>query len=171
MAQPDRPVSRFRRVVRRITEGMVIISALMLAVMMFLSTADVIGRYFFLSPIDGPWEIVSFAFVICGAMAIGYTQLIKGHIQINLVSDRLSRRARAGLFSFSYLICLVGSALVAWRGWLRAVAYMGKTVGGETINLGVPLWPFMLIFTIGFFWLAFILLIDIYDCIVEVKRR
>ena len=171
MEQPSQPESRFRRVVKRITEGMVIISAVMLAVMMLISTADVFGRYFFLRPIDGAWEIVSMAFVVCGAMAISYTQLIKGHIQINLVSDRLSRRARAGLFSFSYLICLVGSALVAWRGWLRAVDYMGKTFGGETINLGVPLWPFMLIFTIGFFWLAFILLIDIYDCIVEVKRR
>ena len=171
MEQPSRPVSLFRRVVRRITEVMVVISALMLAVMMFLSTADVIGRYFFLSPIDGTWEIVSFAFVICGAMAIGYTQLIKGHIQISLVSDRLSRRARAGLFSFSYLICLGGSALVAWRGWLRVLDYMQKTVGGETITLGITLWPFMLVFTVGFFWLAFVLLIDIYDLGVEVSRR
>ena len=171
MEQPNRPVSRFRRVVRRITEVMVVISAIMLAVMMLISTADVIGRYFFLRPIEGTWEIVSMAFVICGAMAIGYTQLIKGHIQINLVSDRLTRRGRAGLFIFSYLMCLVGSALVAWRGWLRAWDYMHKTVGGETITLGMALWPFMLVFTIGFFWLAFILLIDIYDCFVEVSRR
>jgi TRAP-type C4-dicarboxylate transport system permease small subunit len=171
MEQLGQPVSRFRHVVRRITEGMVIISALMLAVMMFISTADVIGRYFFLSPIEGTWEIVSMSFVICGAMAIGYTQLIKGHIQINLVSDRLTRRGRAGLFIFSYLICLVGSALVTWQGWLRAWDYMHKTIGGETITLGIALWPFMLIFTIGFFWLAFILLIDIYDLIVEVSRR
>ena len=150
---------------------MVIVSAIMLAVMMCISTADVIGRYFFLSPIEGAWEMVSMAFVICGAMAIGYTQLIKGHIQINLVSDRLTRRGRAGLFIFSYLICLVGSALVTWQGWLRAWDYMHKTVGGETITLGIALWPFMLIFTIGFFWLAFVLLIDIYDLGVEVSRR
>jgi TRAP-type C4-dicarboxylate transport system permease small subunit len=171
MEQPNQPVSLFRRVVRRITEVMVVISAVMLAVMMFVSTADVIGRYFFLRPIEGAWEIVSFAFVICGAMAIGYTQLIKGHIQINLVSDRLPPRGRAGLFILSYLICLGGSALVTWQGWLRAWDYMHKTLGGETITLGIALWPFMLIFTIGFFWLAFILLIDIYDLIVEVIKR
>ena len=171
MEQSSQPVSRFRRVVRWITEGMVIISAIMLAVMMLISTADVIGRYFFLHPIDGAWEMVSMAFVICGAMAIGYTQLVKGHIQINLVSDRLTQRGRAGLFILSYLICLGGSALVTWQGWLRAWDYMHKTVGGETITLGITLWPFMLIFTIGFFWLAFILIIDIYDLFVEVIKR
>jgi len=101
MEQPNHPVSLFRRVVRRITEVMVIISALMLAVMMLISTGDVIGRYFFLRPIEGAWEIVSFAFVICGAMAIGYTQLIKGHIQINLVSDRLRRVVYLFLFNMS----------------------------------------------------------------------
>lgn len=171
MEQPGQPVSRFRHIVRWITEGMVIISAVMLFIMMLFSTADVIGRYFFLRPIEGAWEIVSMAFVISGALAIGYTQLTKGHVQINLVSDRLSPRGRAGLFIFSYSICLTGCALVTWQGWLRAWDYMHKTVGGETITLGITLWPFMLIFTVGFFWLAFILLIDIYDCIVEVTRR
>lgn len=171
MEQPGQSESRFRRVVRWITEGMVIISAIMLAVMMLISTADVVGRELFLRPIDGAWEIVSMAFIICGAMAIGYTQLVKGHIQINLVSDRLTKRGRAGLFILSYLICLAGCALVTWQGWLRAWDYMHKTVGGETITLGITLWPFMLIFTIGFFWLAFILLLDIYDLIVEVIRR
>ena len=171
MGQPSQPVSRFRRVVRRITEVMVVISAIMLAAMMIISVADVVGRELFLRPIEGAWEMVSMAFIVCGAMAIGYTQLIKGHIQINLVSDRLSPRGRAGLFIFSYLICLAGCVLVTWQGWLRAWDYMHKTLGGETITLGIAIWPFMVIFTIGFLWLAFILLIDIYDLIVEVKKR
>lgn len=171
MEQEKKQRSRFRSIILRISQGMVVISALMLAVMMFLSTADVCGRYFFLRPIDGTWEIVSMAFVVCGAFAIGYTQLIKGHIQVNIVSDRLPRRGRSGLFIISYLICLVGSVLVVWQGWLRAWDYMHKTVGGETVTLGFPLWPFMLTFTIGFFWLAVVLLIDIYDCFVEVLRR
>ena len=150
---------------------MVVISAIMLAAMMIISVADVVGRELFLRPIEGAWEMVSMAFIVCGAMAIGYTQLIKGHIQINLVSDRLSPRGRAGLFIFSYLICLAGCVLVTWQGWLRAWDYMHKTLGGETITLGIAIWPFMVIFTIGFLWLAFILLIDIYDLIVEVKKR
>jgi TRAP-type C4-dicarboxylate transport system permease small subunit len=165
------PMSRLRKVILRISQGMVIISCTMLAVMMFVSTADVIGRYFFLRPITGVWEIVSYAFVVCGAFALGYTQLIKGNIQINLISDRLKPKVRAGLFIFSYLLCIISSALITWQGWTRMLEYSQKTVGGETITLGLTIWPFMLIFVLGFFWVTVIFAMDIYDCFVEVLKR
>jgi hypothetical protein len=44
-------------------------------------------------------------------------------------------------------------------------------VGGETITLGITIWPFMLIFTLGFFWVTVIFAIDIYDSVVEVFKR
>jgi TRAP-type C4-dicarboxylate transport system permease small subunit len=143
----------------------------MLAIMMFASTADVMGRYFFMRPITGVWEIVSYAFVVCGAFALGYTQLVKGNIQINLISDRLKPRVRAGLFIFSNLMCIVATALITWQGWIRMWEYAHKSVGGETITLGLIIWPFMLIFTLGFFWVTVIFAIDIYDCFVEVLKR
>jgi TRAP-type C4-dicarboxylate transport system permease small subunit len=155
----------------RISQVQVIISCAMLALMMFISTADVVGRYFFLKPITGVWEIVSYAFVVCGAFALGYTQLVKGNIAITLISDRLKPRVRAGIFIFSYLICIAASALITWQGWLRMLTYSHKTVGGETITLGITIWPFMLIFTLGFFWVTVIFAIDIYDSVVEVFKR
>jgi TRAP-type C4-dicarboxylate transport system permease small subunit len=155
----------------KISRGMVVISCVMLAVILFLSVADVAGRELFLRPIDGTWEIVSMAFVICGACAIGYTQLVKGHIQINIISDRLSPRGRHILFFFSYIACITASTLVGWQGWLRMAVYFGKTIGGETNTLGLPYWPFMLIFSLGFFWLSIVLLIDIYDSFVGAIKR
>ncbi len=171
MAQQVQQLSRFKSTIMRISKGGVVVSCFMLAVMMFISTADVLGRYFFLHPIDGTWEIVSMAFVVCGSFAIGYTQLIKGHIAINIFSDRLSPKARNILFIFSYLVATVASALITWQTWLRTVVYFHKTLGGETVTLGMPIWPFMLILTMGFFWIAVIFIIDIYDCFVEVLKR
>ena len=171
MVQPNQPRSRFRTIILRISQVQVIVSCAMLAVMMFLSTADVIGRYFFFHPINGVWELVSMAFVVCGAFALGYTQLVKGNIQINLISDRLKPKVRAGLFIISYLMCFVSAALITWQGWIRMIDYAHKTMGGVTITLGLIIWPFMLIFTLGFFWVAVIFAIDIYDCVVEVLKR
>lgn len=168
--QPIKPKSLFRKIILRISQGQVIISCTMLAIMMFISTADVIGRYFFTRPITGVWEIVSYAFVICGAFALGYTQLVKGNIQINLISDRLKPKVQAGLFIFSYLLCIISSALITWQGWIRMIEYAHKTVGGVTVTLGMTIWPFMLIFTLGFFWVTIIFAIDIYDCIEVLKR-
>ena len=162
--------SRFRSIIMGISKGMVIISCVMLTAMLVISTADVAGRYFFSHPIEGTFELVSMAFVVCGAFAIGYTQLIKGHININIVSDRLKRRPRAGLYLFSHLVSLAACAMVGWQGWLRMTDYFHKTVGGQTVTIGLPIWPFMLIFSLGFFWVAFIFIIDIYDSIVEVMK-
>jgi len=171
MTQQVQELSGFKSIIMRISKGMVVISCVMLAGMLFLSTADVVGRELLGRPIDGVWEIVSMAFVVCGAFAIGYTQLVRGHIAINILSDKLPPKARNIVYIFSYLVSLVGCALVAWQGWLRMVDYFHKTRGGETVTLGLPIWPFMLIFALGFFWIAVIFVIDIYDSFVEVLKR
>lgn len=171
MVQANQQLSTFKSIVLRISKGGVVISCFSLVVMMCMSTTDVLGRYFFLHPINGAWEIVSMAFVVCGAFAIGYTQFIKGHIAINIFSDRLSLKARSILFIFSYLVAMIASGLITWQTWLRMAVYFHKTLGGETVTLGMPIWPFMLILAMGFFWVAVIFLIDIYDCFVEVLKR
>jgi TRAP-type C4-dicarboxylate transport system permease small subunit len=169
MAQQQKQ-SRFRSIVMGISKGMVVISCITIAAMMFISTADVAGRYFFKHPISGSWELVSYAFIICGALAIGYTQLIKGHIVINIISDRLKPRPQAILYIISNIFCIVGSALVVWQGWLRMIDYVHATRGGVTATLSMPIWPFMLIFVLGFFWLLIVFLIDIYDNFVKVIK-
>jgi TRAP-type C4-dicarboxylate transport system permease small subunit len=171
MAQQTQELSRFKSIVLKISKGGVVVSCFSLVVMMVNSTADVLGRYFFLHPIDGTWEIVSMSFVVCGSFAIGYTQFIKGHIQINILSDRLAPRARAVIALIGYIIGLAGSILIGWQTWLRMWVYAHKTLGGVTVTLSIPIWPFMLILALGFFWLAVILLIDMYDSIREVIKR
>jgi TRAP-type C4-dicarboxylate transport system permease small subunit len=171
MAQQVQELSKFKSIVLKISKGGVVVSCLSLVVMMLNSTADVFGRYFFLHPIDGTWEIVSMAFVVCGAFAIGYTQFIKGHIQINILSDRLNPRVGAFIALIGYIIGLAGSVLIAWQTWLRMAVYFHKTLGGVTVTLSIPIWPFMLILALGFFWLAIIFIIDIYDAVREVIKR
>ena len=163
--------SLFRRVVARISQVMVVISCITLAAMMFWSVIDVAGRYFFKHPLQGTFEFVGLGLVVCGSLALGYTQLIKGHIRIDVISGHLSPRGQAGLYIFSYTMCLVGAALVMWQGSTRMVDYFFKTVGGKTVTLGWPIWPFMLVMVIGFFWIFFLFIIDIYDCFVEVLKR
>jgi TRAP-type C4-dicarboxylate transport system permease small subunit len=171
MEQATLQGSLFRRWVKRISEWMVVVSCVMLAVMMFVSVADVVGRYFFNKPIEGTWELTGMSLVVCGSFAMAYTQYVKGHIQVNIICDRLPRRGRAGLYIFSYTMCIIACALVIWQGWTRMVDYFFKTVGGQTISLGMPIWPFMAAMVIGFFWIGLAFCIDIYDCLVEVFKR
>jgi energy-coupling factor transporter transmembrane protein EcfT len=49
-----------------VSRVMAIIAAIILAIMMLLTVADVIGRYFFSSPIKGTWEVVGLLLVFAG---------------------------------------------------------------------------------------------------------
>lgn len=53
-----------------------------LVIMLALTVADVIAIKIFSSPIPGAIELVSFLGVVVVAFALGYTQQLKGHIQV-----------------------------------------------------------------------------------------
>jgi TRAP-type C4-dicarboxylate transport system permease small subunit len=53
--------------------------------MMVLTICDVIGRYFFNSPVTGAYEITEVMMITVVFLFIGYTQAQKGHISIDFV--------------------------------------------------------------------------------------
>ncbi len=62
--------------------GMVI-----LFVMMMLTVADVVGRYFFNHPVQGTNEITGLLLVLVAASALAFSQIKKGHIRVDLITQ------------------------------------------------------------------------------------
>ena len=147
------------------------IGAVVLAIMMFLSVADICGRNFFNKPIDGTYEIVSLMVVLVGCLGLGYCQLVKGNIMIDIVTKRLPPRGQAILNVISYLISIAVCGLVVWQVSLRMHDYMLKQLGGKTLSLGIVLWPFMLLMVMCFTWVTVIFCIDLYHAFREVLKR
>ena len=77
-----------------------------LLLMMFLTVGDVVGRYFFNRPISGTFELTNFMLALVVFFAIGYTQVRRGHISIDVVVSRFSPRAQAIIDSITYLFSL-----------------------------------------------------------------
>jgi TRAP-type C4-dicarboxylate transport system permease small subunit len=150
---------------------MAVIAAVVLGIMMVLTVADVCGRYFFLKPITGTFELIGIMLVIAGCLGLGFCQLNQGNIRITIIADHLPPRGQAIVYSISYAIGAVVSGMICWRGLLRAWDYVFKTLGGVTVTLRMPFWPFMLLLALGFGWLCFILIIDTYLALKEVFRR
>ena len=50
--------------IHSVSKYMAIVAAVVLGVMMLLTTADVTGRYFFNAPINGTWEIVGLLLIL-----------------------------------------------------------------------------------------------------------
>jgi TRAP-type C4-dicarboxylate transport system permease small subunit len=150
---------------------MAAIAAATLVVMMMMSVADVIGRKFFLHPIQGTSEIVGILLVISASFGLGYTSLVKGHLRITIFSERFPRRGQAVIDVFAYLIGIAGSSIIVWQGTLRMWDYIHKQLGGRTAIAAVPLWPFMGVMVIGFAWMTVVLVIDLVSAIKEVSKR
>ncbi len=169
--QEERVLLRCGKIILRTSRVMAIIAAVVLAIMMFLTVADVCGRNLFLKPIEGTYELVGIMLVIAGCLGLGYCQLNLGNIRITVISDIMPPRGQAIILLIAYIIAAVCCGMICWQGGIRAWEYIFKQFGGIIVTLKVPLWPFMMLLAVGFGWACLIFLIDIYLMAKEVFRR
>jgi TRAP-type C4-dicarboxylate transport system permease small subunit len=166
-----RELTGFHPVIVWICRFMTGVGSVVLAIMMFLSVADICGRFFFNKPIAGTYEIVSLMVVLVGVLGLGYCQLIKGNIMVDIVTKRFSPRGQAIMNTISYLISIGVCAIVTWQLSLRMWRYLHNPLGGRTIQLGILFWPFLLIMALCFAWVTVIFCIDLYHAFREVIKR
>ena len=154
-----------------ISKAMGVIAAFVLAFMMLLTVADVIGRYFFNRPIKGTWELVGLLLVCAGTWGLAYCQMEKAHISITIMEGFFSRKVKASMGVLACLIGLGGFSLISWQSFLLAKKYFLLPRMDETDTLGLPFSPFILLLSIGTGIMALMLVVDVIRSIVEVLRK
>lgn len=167
----DPAAGRFGNVILVICRYAAFIAAVCLFVMMILTVSDVVGRYFFLSPIEGTFELVGILLVIAGSLGMGYTQINNQNIRITVIADRFKPKVQTILFILAYFIAIASCFMITWRGWIRGWEYIFRDLGSTTVTLGLPFWPFMLMLSIGFGWVCLIFVADLVKSFVEVFKH
>ena len=150
-----------------------LVGAFAISVMMLLMTVDVLGRYFFKHPILGSDEIVGLLNVCLAAACFGYTQRLKGHIRVDLLTERLSPRVRLILDIFTNLISVGVVFLIVWQVIAGAQEFILGTRAGShsSLVLGIPWYPFVLIFGIGFGVFGLAILADLVTGIIKLGNK
>ena len=114
------------------------IGAAALTFMMLLTVADVIlragGR-----PILGTYEIVSFSLAIVIGFTIPKVSLDRGHVFMEIVLDKVSKRSKAILNTFTRLLCLILFAIVGYNLFLIGNELI--TSGEVSSTLKLPFYP------------------------------
>ena len=124
------------------------VAAGIIMVMMFLTSVDVVMRYAFDNPLPGVYELQEFLLVGVVFLCLAYIQSLRGHINVDLLSGRLSPRMQTALSILGHVICLVVFAIITWQGGLRA--WIAFVTGQAREGLvGYPLWPAKSMLTIG----------------------
>jgi TRAP-type C4-dicarboxylate transport system permease small subunit len=143
-SHPDSPMERR---VAKFAKVLLYIGMCNVLTMMFLTVTHAVSRYAFNQPLLGVVSISSILLAMTIFAVGGYTQVVKGHIIVGILVDRLSERKRAIVDSFTYIICLVILALAFWQSILQTLILMkAGTLSGVLL---LPQFVFFFIVAIG----------------------
>jgi len=143
--------------IRWIIEASGIVGVVILLAMMMMTVVDVIMRYFFRRPIIGSVEISIILMVCVVFLGIAWCALNDGHISVDIITGKLSKKGRAILNSFDNIVTFALALLIAWRSVLEAVSVKEMEVTSPL--LGIPRYPFVFVTAFGFLLLFFAALI------------
>lgn len=122
-------------------------AALILFALMVLTTADVVGRYFFNAPILGVFEITEFMMVCIVFFSMAPTQAQKGHVAVDILVSLFSKRLQNVFEFLNYFLSMGILTLVTWKSIARGFEVMGT--GEFSGTLRIPVYPFVFMLALG----------------------
>lgn len=132
-------------------------AGIFLVAMILLTCANIFSRWIW-APIRGTFELMGFFSALVTAFVLGYTQMKKAHISVDILVNRFSPAVRRILNAANSLICTIFFAVAGWQ-----IAKWGATLrrtGEVTETLRIIYYPFTYGVGLGCFLLALVLLVD-----------
>jgi len=160
--------SVFEKSIETTTNILMCICSGALLVMMFLGTADVLGRYLFNKPIIGTTEIFEILLPIMALCGFAYAQWVKAHIKVDIFSSRLPPRVQT-ILGFALTLFSIGYfAVIAWQGTLVAI-YLCQQ-GAVISNIQVPKFFIQLLVPLGTLVMCLVLIIDLIHFLTKMRK-
>lgn len=125
-----------------------IISSLALIFMMLVVTVHVIGRNLFHAPIYGGLELISLSGVFLISFALGYTQLQKSHVIVEVLTSKMPPALAKVSAIFVMVINLITVTMLIWGGFDFFWEAVVKR-GSYTLVLHLPSAPFRFVWVLG----------------------
>jgi TRAP-type C4-dicarboxylate transport system permease small subunit len=145
-------------------------AGLLLISQVFIIVVDTLFRYTSWNNLfaGGAMEIVELQMGLMTGLILGNTWLLRGHIRIELLHDKMNPRGRAivDLFAGTFGLVYVGG--VVWGVWWLGLDNL--VMSARTDVLELPVWPAQIIFSVALGHFGLILASYTYQKIWEVFR-
>jgi len=158
-----------KKAIHAANQYVVYVALALIMIMMFATVADVLARMLF-KPIPGIFELTRYSLAIIVFTSLGFSQINKVHIAIDLLVKRFPGFVQTIIDSFIYLVAAVIFVIVFWQ----MLVYAGRMIDTNLITsvLRLPVYPFVTVASIGVLCFALVLFTDLGDAIVKlIKRR
>lgn len=138
-----------------LNKGMAVVAGAALITMMFVTVLDVFLRAF-AKPLTGTFEMVSWLAALTAAFSLGYTQLYKQHVSIDLFVKILGARACSIIGAAVHLVSMalfgaISYKIFSYAGTVRASGSLSET-------MKVAYYPWIYLVAIGCLGLVIALL-------------
>lgn len=154
------------KLTQRLNQIMMVIGGVAVAGMIALTVGNIWLRILW-KPIKGSVELIGFLGAIAAAFALGYTQVKKTHIAVDILTLKFSKKTRRFLEGVNSLL---GAAFFTLAGWQLIIwgTTLWKT-GELTETLRIVYHPFVYTIAFGCFIMALVLIIEVLKLIAPAK--
>ena len=158
------PLDRLCRLLNKI---LLFIAGLFLLGMMLLTCSNIVLRMIWV-PIKGTFELMGFFGAVLTTFSLGYTQVQKGHILVDILTSQFPARAQNIINLVGHFISMVFFVLVSWQ--ITKWATTLRTTGEITETLRIIYYPFTYAAAFGCGVLSLVFLADFLKIIFPEKR-
>lgn len=162
MEKPQREMAH-SRTVEWAVRSLTFLSATALAILLVVTFASVIMRYFFNAPILGSNEIIQLASVALVMLAMPGAAQAGMHIRVDVFDQRIGAIGRLAGDVMTRIVSVYLLGVLAWRAWGKLLD--AAEFGDATNMLEIPIWPFYGLLILGSVLYALVLAIQLLDII------
>jgi len=136
--------------------------------LVFLATANVLGRWFFNLPIDGYIDWVEQAMAFLAFLGIAYTKRLGGHIRMDILVGQLRGRLLWATELFSVVLMLLVTLVLIYGSYLHF--WRAYSIGDSSLDIDLPTWPAKLVVPFALTVLALRLILQIWGYARAIKE-
>ena len=139
-----------------------------LVAMMLLTVGNMLLRAVYV-PFGFTAEVVGWLAALVAAFALGYTQINRGHVAVDIFLVRLRQRAQVIIDAIMSFISMALFALIAWR--TAELASRVWEIGLVSATLKVTFFPLIYAVALGCAFLCLVLLLDFLKSVAQAVKK
>jgi len=120
------------------------------------------------APITGAYELVGFFGALVVALPLGYAQITRSHISVDILATRYSKKTNRIMNAISSFSCMIFFILVAWQSAIYATTIWKRGETSETLR--IIYYPFVYVVALCCLLLALVLLVDFLKSVALIKK-
>ena len=150
----------FKKIVLLLNKFMSVIAGVTLVSVMLLTVTDVILRYFG-RPIMGVYDLVALGGAVIIGFTIPYAAEKRIHVYMEMAQQILGPTTRKLLFSFTRIIALIISAIIAWN--LVKLGTGFRETGEASLTVQIVYYPIAIGLGVCFFIQALVFVVQFFE--------